>query len=62
MSYSIKMEYEKKPKEKVRFQTRFGLREGMVIEEKQTYPGIWLKVEESTGKTWWIRRESVLNK
>lgn len=42
---------------KVKFQTRFGMREGIINEVNKSYSGTYLKVEEETGKDWWIRKE-----
>ena len=42
---------------KVKFQTRFGMRKGIIKEVNKSYSGTYLKVEEETGKDWWIRKE-----
>ena len=42
---------------KVKFQTRFGMRDGIIKEVNKSYSGTYLKVEEETGKDWWIRKE-----
>jgi len=42
---------------KVKFQTRFGMREGIIKEVNKSYSGTYLKVEEETEKDWWIRKE-----
>ena len=45
---------------KVKFQTRFGMRDGIIKEVNKSYSGTYLKVEEETGKDWLVREESTI--